>query len=143
MEPEPQIVPTNTLVKTEENYDNWSAEDKIKHAMQKREDMSKELRKRRSMLKSALEKDAEYYKAMESVSAAQQHKNAIKKKLMKDPSLVKLAAEVDLLKEGVKSLQLTISDFLLEYKQETGNDTIEDNHGNVRRIRVAEQAQLF
>lgn len=149
MEPK-TTMETGAIIPAEENGlarinepDIETAEGKIRAALSKEKKIKNELKLKRSMIKSALEQDAEYYKANEAVKEYQRHRKVIKDKLMKaNPALRQMSEQTSILKEELKSVQLSLSDYLLEYHEETGMTTFEDSDKTVRRILIGKTAHV-
>lgn len=119
-------------------------EQNIRDGLSKQKAIKNELKIKRAMVKTALEQDAEYYKANESVKEYQKHRKAVKDRLMKEnPSLRTMDEQTKVLKEELKSVQLSLEDYIIEYEKNTGMQTINDNEGVVRRIHIGKTAKII
>lgn len=121
-----------------------SMEQKIRDGLSKHKEIKNELKIKRSLVKRALEQDADYYKANEAVKEYQRHRTAVKQRLMKEnESLRKMDEETKVLKEELKSVQLSLEDYIIEYEKNTGMQTIQDNEGVLRRIHIGKTAKVI
>lgn len=132
------VVGNKTTVSEQE-----SMEHKIREQLAVKKDKVNDLRVKKDLIKNALERDAEYYKANEAVKDQQRIRTAVKEKVIKNnPNLQKLNEEIQSLKEEVKYVQLTIEDYVLEYQEKTGMLTIEDDEKIVRNIVIVKSAKI-
>jgi len=100
------------------------------------------LRQLRSQLKDALNNDKEYHELSLKLKDARTDLNAQKTKLENIPALTTLKEKIESAKEALKSEQLTLSDWLLEYKEKTGLDTIPDDKGGIVKIKVTKVVKV-
>lgn len=140
---EAQITPANNNITAPKRKSWANAEEMIQASMAQEERVRLELRKKKAMMKDALERDKDYRSASEDVKEAQQARKQVKDELLKTSSLNKLAVEIGMLKEAHKAIQITLSDYLLEYVEKTGLQAIEDHRGTLRQLKVYKQISLF
>lgn len=102
-----------------------------------------ELKYQRQMLKDAFENDADYKKINDELSANKTKLKARKLKMIEEnPSLTTLQDKIDTLKDKLDSHQLTLSEFLIEYTEKTGNDTVPNDTGEIVKIKVKKSATV-
>lgn len=99
--------------------------DRVKQGVQNVRRVSEELKKKQSMYKDALEGDAEYHRIKEEVDAKRKELNARKKSLEQQGDLFTLKQEIKNLTGEKREEQLSLSEWLEEYKQVTKQATIE------------------
>ena len=129
------------LAKIEEKFDTM--EEKIRAALKTQKQIKNELKTKSSLLSSALEQDADYYKANEAVKDAQCARRAVKQKVIAaNQNMKALSEQIAVLKERKKDIQLTLNDYVLEYTKKTHMTTIEDDEKVVRSIKVEETAHI-
>lgn len=137
------IIPAETgeLAQVEKQFETM--EEKIRMGLREQKRIKNELKTKQSLLGSALEQDADYYKANESVKDAQRARRAVKQKVIAaNPHMKTLSEQIAVLKEKKKDIQLTLSDYVLEYTKKTHMTTIEDDEKVVRSIKVEETAHI-
>lgn len=95
------------------------------------------IKEKRQMLKDAFEGDAQYKKINDELSAQKTQLKSRKMKMIEEtPSLATLQEQIDVLKEDKKSYQLTLSDFLGDYVEKTGNTTVPNDVNEIVKIEV-------
>lgn len=99
--------------------------DRVKQGIQNVRRVSEELKKAREMHKDALQGDAEYHKAEEELAEKRRALNAVKKKIEATPAVYALKEKIKSLVEEKKEEQLSLSDWLEDYKRVTHQGSIE------------------
>ncbi len=99
--------------------------DRVKQGIQNVRRVSEELKKAREMHKDALQGDAEYHKAEEELKEKRLALNAVKKKIETLPEIHALKEKIKSLSEEKKEEQLSLSDWLEDYKRVTKQGAIE------------------
>jgi len=101
-----------------------------------------ELRQLRTQLRDTFSQDKTYHD-LDELTKDQKKKLEHRKKELEDknPAIGTLKGKIETLKEGVKSEQLTLSAWLIEYKETTKNETIPDDNGEIVKIEVKKIAK--
>ena len=101
-----------------------------------------ELREYRKQLRDTFDQDKDFHD-LSLIVKDQKAKLTARKLALEDenPSIKTLEEKIETLKEGVKSTQLTLSDWLIEYKEKIGSDTIPDDIGEIVKIEVKKTAK--
>ena len=103
-----------------------------------------ELREYRKQLRDTFEQDKDFHDL--SIIVKDQKAKLTARKLAleeENPSIGTLKEKIETLKENVKSTQLTLSDWLIEYKEKVGSDTIPDDTGDIVKIEVKKTAKAI
>lgn len=101
-----------------------------------------ELREVRKELKDNLEGDAQYHDQMLRVKDERAKLNKRKLELESIASIQELKNKEQDLKEKLKSDQLTLSDWLVQYVDRTHNETIPDDANNIVKIEIKKIASV-
>ena len=88
------------------------------------------------MLESIFDNDPAYMEANEQAKAAAKVKGQAKKAIMRTPQAADLDRKVTDLKQHLKELNSSLSDYLNEYIRQTGSMQFEDSTGKVRDIKM-------
>ena len=118
------------------------AETKIQHKFQAVRAQKIELRQLRTQLRDTFAQDKTFHDLDQIVK--DQKKKLVHRKLEledKNPAIGTLKGKIETLKEGVKSEQLTLSAWLIEYQETTKNVTIPDDNGEIVKIEVKKTAK--
>lgn len=107
--------------------------DRVKQGIQNVRRVTDELKKKREMYKDALEGDAEYHRIKEEMDAKRKELNGRRKTLEATGDLFTLKQEIKNLQGEKKEEQLSLSDWLEDYKNVTKQTTIEVQ-GDVLKI---------
>lgn len=94
------------------------------------------LRALRSQLRDALNGDKTYHELDLKLKDARTALNESKNRLENVPEIATLKEKIEAAKENLKSEQLTLSDWLIDYKEKTGSDTIPDDKGGIIKIKI-------
>lgn len=109
-------------------------ESSIKNHIRMLEELQNNLKLQKEMLKSYLDNDDTYTKAVEAAKKANGLKNQAKKVLLSAPEGAELNEKVRSLNEQKKELTEAFSYYLREYQRITGLNHFEDDDGEVREI---------
>ena len=118
------------------------AETKIQHKFQAVRAQKIELRQLRTQLRDTFSQDKTFHDLDQIVK--DQKKKLVNRKLEledKNPAIGTLKGKIETLKEGVKSEQMTLSAWLIEYQETTKNVTIPDDNGEIVKIEVKKTAK--
>lgn len=88
------------------------------------------------MLQSMLDNDPAYIEASLKAKEAGKVKSQAKKQVMRTPQAADLDRKLTELKQHIKELNDSLSDYLNEYIRQTGSMQFEDNTGKVRDIKM-------
>lgn len=86
------------------------------------------------MFNSILENSETYNEVAEKAKEAALAKNNAKKEVLKHPQAMELANQIKELKAQMKDFKSALSDYLVQYRLLSGQDTLEDENGEVRQI---------
>lgn len=111
-----------------------SLESTIKTSLPRIDKLKEEIRTKKEMLDDALNNDQTYKEHTEKAKEAAKIKSQTKQELLKQPSLAKTVSDLKDLREELKELQSSLSDYLSEYARLSGSNEIEDENGEVREI---------
>lgn len=111
-----------------------SLEEMIKSALPRLDKLKEDARLKKEMIEDALNNDSTYKEHTEKAKEANKIKNGTKQQLLKQPSLATLVNDVKELREEIKELQASLSDYLSEYGRLSGSNEIQDANGEVREI---------
>ena len=100
------------------------------------ERVKEERNKISAMLESIFENDPDYTEASEKAKEAAKVKGQAKKQIMRTPQAADLDRKVTELKQHLKELNASLSDYLNEYIRQTGSMQFEDSTGKVRDIKM-------
>lgn len=136
------IVPTVKEIQVEQNSDFTvvnSLEEMIKAKVANMENLKKEKKKLREMIQDGLQNDAGYKEDDDRVKNATKVRSATKEMLMKMPSMKQLADKAKSLTAELKEDQVSLSDYLLEFKRLTQVTQLELFDGST--IEIVETAK--
>ena len=111
-----------------------SLEEMIKSALPKLDKLKEDLKLKKEMVEDALKNDSTYKNHSEKAKEANKIKNTTKQQLLKQPSLSTLTNDIKDLREEIKELQISLSEYLSEYGRLSGSNEIQDANGEVREI---------
>lgn len=100
------------------------------------ERVKEEKNKVSEMLEGIFDNDPAYMEANEQAKAAAKVKGQAKKAIMRTPQAADLDRKVTELKQHLKELNASLSDYLNEYIRQTGSMQFEDSTGKVRDIKM-------
>ncbi|NTU73197.1 hypothetical protein HGB07_03440 [Candidatus Roizmanbacteria bacterium] len=98
------------------------------------EKLRTELKENNNMFNSTFDNDAVYRELAEKAKEATKNKTALKQQMMKQPATAMLADKLKNMKEELKDLQLSLSDYLQEYQRLANTNLIEGTDGEMREI---------
>lgn len=98
------------------------------------DNLKKELRKEKRLLKDAFENDAVYREHNEKVKEANQKRIETRQQILNQPALKEIKEKLEELSEQIKENEETLSDYLLQYQKMTGSNEIEGDDGETRII---------
>lgn len=98
--------------------------------------LKSELAEHNDTLNNVLENDPTYKQHAEDAKKAAKVKTGTKAEIMKRPDVLQVANKIKVAREEYKEQQQTLSDLLSEYQRTTGQDHIELENGQVRRIQT-------
>lgn len=111
-----------------------SLESIIREALPQLENLKKEAKTKKEMLDDALNNDETYKLHTEKAKEANKVKSQTKQQLLKQPALRQLTEDLKDLREQIKELQASLSEYLSEYARLSGAREIEDANGEVLDI---------
>jgi len=103
------------------------------------ENLQRENREAREMLKSELENDSNYREALEVADGASKEKKRIKEEIENSGSNKELIAKVQENNEELSTLKEILSAELAEVYVESKKDEITDENGEVRKFKISAQ----
>jgi len=109
-------------------------ENMINGYMMDLEKIQSSLKEQSSMLKDALENDAEYATILEKVRTLSKEKKARQDKLMQEPGIALTESKIKDLKGQLKEVREAISDYLQQYFTQSGLRQITGTDGEIREI---------
>jgi predicted nucleic acid-binding Zn-ribbon protein len=102
-----------------------------------------QLRQFRSQIRDTFNQDKEYHDLDIQVKDVKLKLKNRKDKIEENtPAIGTLRDKIDTLKENLKSEQLTLSDWLVDYNKKTTNTTIPDDMGNIVGIEIKTTAKI-
>jgi uncharacterized protein (UPF0335 family) len=107
----------------------FDLENLIKNYLSRIENLKQELKKQNDLFKDSFESDAVYKEHEEKTKEAAKLRAETKQQILKQPTLASLSEKIDELKNEIKELQETLSDYLLQYQKMTGFSQIETDQG--------------
>lgn len=102
--------------------------------MESEETLKKELKEKKAMIKSLLEGDADYKELKDRITEMKRQLKVKEDLLKHTDSAKKTLHDIEDLQNTLKENQLTLSDYLAQYVEDTKATTIEDKKGNVKVI---------
>jgi len=112
----------------------FTIESSIKTHISKLDRLKEELKKQKEMMKSYLENDDTYMKAVETAKEANKLKSRAKSALLEQAAGKELNAKIKTMQEENKDLQEGLSYYLREYQRITGSNIFEGDDGEIREI---------
>jgi hypothetical protein len=103
------------------------------NAIDRDQSLKEKIKETKEKLDSQLLADGEYAQLDRNIKEAQQRRKDVKARLMKNPLIYKTADDLKSLKDSRKTVQLTLSDFLIDIEKKTGVSGFEV-HGEWMRI---------
>lgn len=100
------------------------------------EKVKEERTKVSEMLQSMLDNDPDYIDASLKAKETGKVKSQAKKKVMRTPQAADLERKLTEIRERLKELNTSLSDYLNEYIRQTGSMQFEDSTGKVRDIKM-------
>lgn len=91
-------------------------------------------REQHEMLEDILANDTVFVKHSETAKEAAKIKQSTKAQIMKRPEVFGISEKIKSLREEKKTLENALSDYLKEYQRLSGQNTIEDEKGEVCEI---------
>lgn len=112
-------------------------EDNLKKAISVTIARKAELKEKRVELESELGRvNPQYIRISDQLKELTKIKKDEKDKALKNPDVAELNEAVKDLARDTKEIQMSLFDYLLQYKNDTGADTIQDNTGQTHVIDV-------
>lgn len=124
---EAEIVSDDSTTTSDPRLPLLSLESMIKEALPQLENLKKELKTEKEMVDDALNNDETYKLHAEKAKEANKVKSATKQQLLQQPSLKVNVEKMKELREQIKELQTSLSDYLSEYARLSGANEIEAN----------------
>lgn len=115
----------------------------VKKTITKLKTINSSLREKKQELKDALNNDSLYNNADNKVKEATRERLRIKKELLETESMKKLQDEISNLKSEKKDIQLSLSDYLVNYVEKTDSKMITDEEGEEWDIVIEKKAKLL
>ncbi len=94
------------------------------------QNLEKQLREKREMLKNSIENHQEISEAEVKAQAASQEVKERKAKFANDPGLVSLKLQIAEMSQNKKEIEETLSDHLVNYHQLTGSTSFDTSDGD-------------
>jgi hypothetical protein len=109
-------------------------EDLIKNHVESIDKMRLELKQAREMFDDSFNNNPTYREHLERVKEANKAKNSVKQQIIKQPSVSQLDQKVKDIRFDLSEKGKTLSDLLQDYKEQTGNSSIETRDGQILEI---------
>ncbi|MGI5826257.1 MAG: hypothetical protein ACOX50_02490 [Patescibacteria group bacterium] len=119
----------NIMDGTAQSDEFFDLENLIKNYLSRIDNLKQELKKQSDLFKDSFESDAVYKEHEEKAKEAAKLRAETKQQILKQPTLASLAEKIDEIKNEIKELQETLSDYLLQYQKMTGFSQIETDQG--------------
>lgn len=114
-----------------------SIEQNVKESFVEVANLRRKIKEKRKAVNDAFLNDKEYYDASKKVADLRlQMKNRKLKILEENPAITTMQEELDEMKDGLQSEQMSLNDYLLMYIDQTGNTTIPDASGDIVEIKI-------
>lgn len=107
----------------------FDLENLIKNYLSRIETLKQELKKQKDLFDNSFESDIVYKEHEEKAKEAAKLKAETKQQILKQPTLASLGEKIDEIRNEIKDLQTTLSDYLLQYQKMTGFSEIENSDG--------------
>lgn len=104
-------------------------ENLIKNYLTRIDNLKQELKKQSDLFKDSFESDAVYKEHEDKAKEAAKLRAETKQQILKQPALASLSEKIAEIKNEIKELQETLSDYLLQYQKMTGFSQIETDQG--------------
>lgn len=112
----------------------------IKRYISQIDKLKKELKEKKDMYNDSLEGDSVYHEQEEKAKEANQLKNSTKLQIVKQPAIAELSEAIGGIRDSIKEMEETLSDYLLQYQKQTGFSEIETDDG--QRLIIVNKAKL-
>lgn len=109
----------------------------IKNHVKSLSDLINEIRTKREMFNDSFNNNPTYREHAEKVKEASKAKSSVKMNILKQPSVARLDQELKDLKFDYKEKKKTLSDLLLDYKEQTGAQQLELFTGEIVDIQTS------
>jgi hypothetical protein len=106
----------------------------IKNYVAQINNLKAELKKHQELYKDSFESDSVYQEHSEKAKEAAKLRSETKSQILKQPALATLAEKIADYKSEIKEIQDTLSDYLLQYQNQTGLSEIETGDGETMII---------
>lgn len=111
-----------------------SLEDMIKKYITKLDQLKIEVKKQREMYDDSFLNNPTFIENTEKAKAAAKDLLVTKKNIASQPSVVQIALKMKSMREELKEIAQSLSDYLQEYQRLTGANEIEGEDGKIRDI---------
>lgn len=109
-------------------------EDLIKNYVSRVESIKVEIKKQKDLFEDSFESDMVYKEHQEKAKEAAKIKAETKQQILKQPTLSALGEKIDEMKTQLKELQITLSDYLVQYQRMSGFNEIDLGNGETMII---------
>jgi predicted RNase H-like nuclease (RuvC/YqgF family) len=109
-------------------------EDLIKNYLSQVETVKEEMKKQRELFEDSFESDSVYKEHEEKAKEAAKVKAETKQQILKQPTLAALGEKIEEMKNQLKELQNSLSDYLVQYQRMTGFNEIDLGNGETMII---------
>lgn len=106
----------------------------IKNYVAQIENLQTELKEKKELLQSAFESDAVYQEKDQKAKEASKERSAVKKEILKRPELAETQERIKEIKFEIAESNAILSDYLQQYRQQTGANQIDLGNGEVMEI---------
>lgn len=96
--------------------------------------LKQQLKEQKNIFNDVFDNDKEYHDESEKVKAIIKQKSAIKQRIVKQPAVESVTTKIKGLQQELKDAQSSLSSYLQEYYRNTGNNTIENDQGEILEI---------
>lgn len=112
----------------------------VKNQVKSIQELKTELKEKRAMYKDGYASSATYHEHETRVKDAQKARNSVRTELNKQPSQQRLAQEIKDIAFDLREKQKSMSDLLLDYKEQSGATQLELFDGTT--VAIVESAKL-
>lgn len=109
-------------------------ENLIKNYITRIDSLKQDYKKQKSLFQDSFESDAVYVEHDQQAKEATRIKVETKLQILKQPALAELAAKLVEMRDEIKELEVSLSDYLWQYQKLTGASEIEGEDGETRLI---------
>jgi len=109
-------------------------ENLIKNYIARLESLKQEYQKQRGLFRDSFESDVVYQEQEKAAQQATQLKLETKKRILSQPPLAELSKKLEEMRDEIKELEASLSDYLFQYQKLTGANEIEGADGETRLI---------